>query len=176
MDVHRDLCNKKIEEIFPYIQKQAVKYKIQGYTQDDILSDCYTIVFDWLLTHDWQRYKEFELRHRLHCRIKTYMDKLQRQQDEKEKNCAYLYDNNSIFCYNYTITVPIKWLLKQCSNQLSEKEKRVICLRYFKNKTLTDCANDLGVSRERVRQIETKSINKMRQYCRNHKIERTLFE
>lgn len=54
--------------------------------------------------------------------------------------------------------------------KITERELEVICLRFGigcpdeESKTLKDIAESLGVSRERVRQIETSGLSKMRNH------------
>jgi hypothetical protein len=51
-------------------------------------------------------------------------------------------------------------------NELKEKEKEVITLRFGledkKSKTLQEIGNGMGLTRERVRQIESAALNKLR--------------
>ena len=59
---------------------------------------------------------------------------------------------------------------------LGERERKIIELRYGLSNgnthTLAEIAKVLGVSRERVRQIETATINKIRQVLKQAKINR----
>lgn len=59
-------------------------------------------------------------------------------------------------------------LIKQIFSSLNEKEKSIICLRFGINDgrelTLDEIGQIFGVTRERVRQIESKSLNKMKQF------------
>ena len=56
----------------------------------------------------------------------------------------------------------------QCLDNLTDKEKSVIKMRFGFNReepmTLEAVGNRLGVTRERIRQIEAKSIRKLRNY------------
>jgi RNA polymerase primary sigma factor len=56
--------------------------------------------------------------------------------------------------------------LRQALGELSEKERQVITMRFGleddKPRTLREIGELLGISRERVRQIETQSLNKLR--------------
>lgn len=59
-------------------------------------------------------------------------------------------------------------LILQCLDNLTDKEKSVIKMRFGFNgeepMTLEAVGNQLGVTRERIRQIEAKSIRKLRNY------------
>ena len=59
-------------------------------------------------------------------------------------------------------------LILQCLDNLTDKEKSVIKMRFGFNgeepMTLESVGNQLGVTRERIRQIEAKSIRKLRNY------------
>ena len=46
---------------------------------------------------------------------------------------------------------------------LNEREKKIIILRYFRDKTQTEIAEDLGVSQVQVSRLENKIISKIRQ-------------
>lgn len=55
-----------------------------------------------------------------------------------------------------------KIVLNDCIRELPEREKLIITLRYFKDKTQSDIAKLLGISQVQVSRIETKIINKMK--------------
>ena len=60
-------------------------------------------------------------------------------------------------------------------NQLNPKEKDVLIMRYGldnngQKKTLDEIGQRYGVSRERIRQIETRAIAKLKKLCRNKKL------
>lgn len=56
----------------------------------------------------------------------------------------------------------------ECLEVLSERERKIIKLRFAFNaegySTLSEVGNLLGITRERVRQIEEKCIEKIKQY------------
>ncbi|NCA93103.1 sigma-70 family RNA polymerase sigma factor [bacterium] len=47
--------------------------------------------------------------------------------------------------------------------ELSDRENRILWLRYSQNKTLEEVAKELNVTRERIRQIESKCLRRLRQ-------------
>ena len=47
-------------------------------------------------------------------------------------------------------------------NQLSEREKKIIVLRYFRDKTQSEIAKSLGISQVQVSRIENKVMDKLR--------------
>lgn len=53
----------------------------------------------------------------------------------------------------------VKYLLK--NSNLNYRENKVLQLRYYENNTLEEVADELEVSRERVRQIEKNGLRKM---------------
>ncbi|MDD5936482.1 MAG: RNA polymerase sporulation sigma factor SigF [Clostridiales bacterium] len=54
--------------------------------------------------------------------------------------------------------------LKEVMNSLNDKEKNIITLRYFKDKTQTEIANELGISQVQVSRLERKILKTMREY------------
>lgn len=54
-------------------------------------------------------------------------------------------------------------MLSQSLKSLTDKDKRLIYLRYFLDKTQTEIAKDLGVSQVQVSRLETKIIEKLKQ-------------
>ena len=62
--------------------------------------------------------------------------------------------------------------VRKMLNQLNPKEKDVLIMRYGldnngQKKTLDEIGSRYGVSRERIRQIETRAISKLKKLCRN---------
>lgn len=65
--------------------------------------------------------------------------------------------------------------IRKILNQLSQKERDVLILRYGLDnngmkKTLDEIGSQYGVSRERIRQIENRAISKLKKLCKNEKI------
>ncbi len=55
-----------------------------------------------------------------------------------------------------------KLALYQCLDQLEEREKKIILLRYFKDLTQTKTADIMGVSQVQISRIETKVLEKLK--------------
>ena len=69
--------------------------------------------------------------------------------------------------------------VRKILDQLNQKEKDVLILRYGlddngQKKTLDEIGNRYGVSRERIRQIETRAISKLKKLCRNQNLNSNL--
>lgn len=64
-----------------------------------------------------------------------------------------------------------KLIIKVFQEDLSEREQKVLELRFIDNLTLEECGKELGISRERVRQIEAKVIRKLRHPSRIKRME-----
>ncbi len=65
--------------------------------------------------------------------------------------------------------------IRKMLNQLSQKERDVLILRYGLDssgtkKTLDEIGSQYGVSRERIRQIENRAIAKLKKLCKNKKL------
>ncbi len=54
-------------------------------------------------------------------------------------------------------------LLKQLLDGLEEKERKLICMRYFQNKTQTEIASLLGISQVQVSRLEKKILLRLRE-------------
>lgn len=63
----------------------------------------------------------------------------------------------------------IRVFIENCA--LSEREKKVISLRVLENKTLQEVGDVFGVTRERIRQLETKAFRKLRGPLHRRQIE-----
>jgi len=56
-------------------------------------------------------------------------------------------------------------VIKKLLNLCNEREKKVIERRFFESKKLIDIASEFGLSKERIRQIETRALEKMHRQC-----------
>lgn len=113
--------------------------------------------------------------------IITFADNLYYQNDEEEKILSFsLKDKEESETFGDFIAdtdqnieeiaeqKELEELILQCLDNLTDKEKSVIKMRFGFNgeepMTLEAVGNRLGVTRERIRQIEAKSIRKLRNY------------
>ncbi len=64
---------------------------------------------------------------------------------------------------DYEGQVVNRLVLRQLLSELGEREQRLLCLRYFRQKTQTEIARILGISQVQVSRIEKKLLAKMRQ-------------
>ncbi|MBR4881772.1 MAG: sigma-70 family RNA polymerase sigma factor, partial [Clostridia bacterium] len=55
-----------------------------------------------------------------------------------------------------------KLALRQCLDQLDERERKVILLRYFKNLTQSNIADMMGISQVQISRIESRVLEKLR--------------
>ena len=74
-----------------------------------------------------------------------------RDESNKEREIEANKNNNIILCH-------------QAIKQLEKRKKYVIKCRYFKNMTLKEVGEVLGISRERVRQIEEEARSDMKEF------------
>ena len=56
-----------------------------------------------------------------------------------------------------------KIVLKQLIDDLEEKERKIVILRYYKNKTQCQVAKDLGLTQVQVSRLERKILCSMRE-------------
>ena len=103
------------------------------------------------------------------------MDTPATSDDDSSKIADFIVDNSTI---NPDGKVSQENLLedtRKILNQLSQKERDVLILRYGLDnngmkKTLDEIGSQYGVSRERIRQIETRAISKLKKLCKNEKL------
>jgi len=55
-------------------------------------------------------------------------------------------------------------MINKC--KITERDKYVVCARYFHGKLLKELADELGVSQGRVRQLEQKALRSMRRIAK----------
>lgn len=58
--------------------------------------------------------------------------------------------------------INLKAVLDEALDKLPERAQEVIKNRYYKNKTMEQCGNEMNVTRERVRQIESSGFRQLR--------------
>ncbi len=63
---------------------------------------------------------------------------------------------------NTKTSINDKLALYQCLNQLEDREKKIILLRYFKDMTQTKIADIMGVSQVQISRIESRVLDKLR--------------
>ncbi|HEX9021946.1 MAG TPA: sigma-70 family RNA polymerase sigma factor [Nitrospirota bacterium] len=86
-----------------------------------------------------------------------------------------LQDNNAVSPASFSDDIRRKEYIDEWLQQLSVSERKVIELRFGLNddepKTLDSIGKEFGITRERVRQIETQALNKLRVITRRKKID-----
>ena len=93
--------------------------------------------------------------------------------DEASKLSDFLVDENIEPPENRVSKESLTMELERILNTLRPRERDVLKLRFGLNdgnkRTLEEIGQLFGVSRERVRQIETRAVNKLRKLCRNNR-------
>ena len=64
----------------------------------------------------------------------------------------------------------LKVAMDESRKSLTYREQQIIGLRFDDDKSLDECGKELGVSRERVRQLEAKALRKMRHPSRSDQL------
>ena len=59
-----------------------------------------------------------------------------------------------------------KVMVDELLKNLSERERQILVLRYFKGKTQSNIAHEVGVSQVQVSRIEKKVIDRLREICK----------
>jgi len=91
--------------------------------------------------------------------------------DESSAFGDFIEDRNAISPEKHAVDSTRNDLISKMLEELTEREKLIICLRYGLTeegpRTLEEIGQSLGITRERVRQIESKALMKMRRM--NHR-------
>lgn len=103
------------------------------------------------------------------------MDTPTNSSDENSKISDFIVDNTTITPDNRVTRENLVEDIQKILNQLSQKERDVLILRYGLDnngtrKTLDEIGNQYGVSRERIRQIENRAIAKLKKLCKNKEL------
>ena len=95
--------------------------------------------------------------------------------EDSSKIADFIVDEDSIAPENRVSQENLFEDIRKMLNQLSPKERDVLILRYGLDnngakKTLDEIGSQYGVSRERIRQIENRTISKLKKLCKNKKL------
>ena len=95
--------------------------------------------------------------------------------DDSSKIADFIVDNSTITPDSRVTQENLLEDIRKILGQLSQKERDVLILRYGLDnngakKTLDEIGSQYGVSRERIRQIETRAISKLKKLCKNKKL------
>lgn len=103
------------------------------------------------------------------------MDTPATSDEDSSKIADFIVDNSTITPDGRVSQDNLLEDIRKILNQLSQKERDVLILRYGLDnngvkKTLDEIGSQYGVSRERIRQIETRAISKLKKLCKNEKL------
>ena len=79
---------------------------------------------------------------------------------DSEKDIEYLDTIESVEREDELIE---KIMLREAIDSLSEREKKIVLLRYFSDKTQSEIAKELGVSQVQISRLETKIVENLKQ-------------
>lgn len=97
------------------------------------------------------------------------------QKDDSSKIADFIIDDSHLTPDTKVTQENLLTDVHKMLNQLNQKEKDVLIMRYGlddngQKKTLDEIGTRYGVSRERIRQIETRAISKLKKLCRNQNL------
>lgn len=103
------------------------------------------------------------------------MDTPATSDEDSSKIADFIVDNSTITPDGRVSQDSLLEDIRNILNQLSPKERDVLILRFGLDtdggkKTLDEIGTSYGVSRERIRQIETRAISKLKKLCKNEKL------
>lgn len=160
-------------ELLPYIKKRSETYKLPGYTKDDIYSECYTTIIEYLHNNSVEEYSIIYLKQCVARVLRHRMEKLERDINKTEDN---LYLNDALYKITYKCKISTNYLFALANRLVSERSFDIFKKYYTSNKTLDEIGKEYNLSRERVRQIINKVTKQILIYCRLHQISREDFE
>jgi RNA polymerase primary sigma factor len=86
----------------------------------------------------------------------------------------YIQDQNGAMPVDEVTFLAMQNQIQQALDTLSERERQVLCLRFGLEDgnlyTLEEIGNRFGVTRERIRQIETRALGKLRQHSKGRSL------
>ena len=100
--------------------------------------------------------------------IKTTPEKIHRWQSHRREVCSlnrlidYIVDTSEAAPIDILYQQQLQNDLDDLMDCLTDRERRVLGLRYKQELTLEDAGGIMGVTRERIRQIEKEALDKLR--------------
>ena len=95
--------------------------------------------------------------------------------DEDTELQDFLWDEDTETPEDYATTIGSVESIEELLNQLTPQEKKIIVSRYGlddgEQLTLEEIGIEMGLTRERIRQLERDAINKMRIYSRDNDLD-----
>jgi RNA polymerase primary sigma factor len=95
--------------------------------------------------------------------------------DEDTELQEFLWDEDTETPEDYAMTIGSVESIEELLNQLTPQEKKIIVSRYGlddgEQLTLEEIGIEMGLTRERIRQLERGAINKMRIYSRDNDLD-----
>lgn len=153
-----------IKSIIVTSNMRLVKSHMKFYSDkpfyEDLFSDCcYTIIksvegFNWMLGF---RFSTYAIRC-LNCNSRRFVAKISKNRIWDSLNC----ESVEMKLEPSFLDLDSKDVVNRMLSVLDSREKIVIMERFFEGNTLKVISDKLGITRERVRQIEVDTIKKMR--------------
>lgn len=164
-DVRNTIATANLRLCVPVVKKMGEHQRI-----DDLFSEgCDLILksvdcFDPNRGFKFSTYATWVLKRNLYKSLKSWRNFEERNptclNESVTQTAVFDHDFEAVFEQTDRCVV-IKKLLERCD----EREKKVIEGRFFESKKLIDIAMEFGLSRERIRQIETRALEKMHRHC-----------
>jgi RNA polymerase sigma factor (sigma-70 family) len=110
-----------------------------------------------------------------HCSMTTfvyaYVDQYIRNQKRDDLKYKSIETDNLLVEQSYTEDLDLRMLVEELLDNLNEVERKVIVQKWFENKTLVEIAENIGMSKAWVGQINKRAMNKMREMLPEHSSE-----
>lgn len=159
-DSQKKLVSENMDVVDRFIERKKIE-------DEDVIQNLYMgfmyIVSNINNENDYHGY----LSHHLLTRLKTLYVKLLRMKMTTQQ----LYETEDIgnmpLCDQSDLVETIAFsetekYVHEALQTLTEREQKVLNMRFFKNMTLEEAGKEIGVTRNRIRQIEIKAIRKLR--------------
>ena len=145
--------------VYPFLKKY-------GCTECDKAINCNNLIMMIMEKNNCDRDQANDIVHQM--TPGEYINYDQFSDDEFDKLCLFygLYENDDEVLSEYANRTFIRDNFRKCLHLLSPKEEFVIVKRYGlfdgHERTLEEIGNEMGVTRERVRQVESKGLRKLK--------------
>lgn len=168
-----DLIRNRLAIVFGKLtQSIARQFASSRYPLDELVSEGQATLMSAIAKFDPERGFRFST-YATHAVRRRLMRYLQRRQRDRETFVECPHDNllpdprRWTFAYEQWLTATLKQA-ERLLCQLPPRDRYILRSRYgwgreFECRTLQDIADELGVSRERVRQLEARSLQKLRE-------------